>query len=195
MTLIIPIQSVSDVITNSSSELFVLNTKLPLDIIKEVLSAISCGFQDPIICTPELLEQDSDPDEVTYSRVLKDWFIDYNNINSVYSYKINQIIYSSDIYGNYRHSKLRSRLIQSVKSKYPNYEYYEILWNPEIFDQACKYIDKYEKTHKKIKITIAKDVRKLYGKILVLSDSDNTIPYESFGLIQSILNGKNYHLG
>ena len=46
---IIPIQSFSDIITNSSSELFVLNTNNTIQKVKEILSSITYGYIDPII--------------------------------------------------------------------------------------------------------------------------------------------------
>ena len=47
--IIIPIQSFSDIITNSSSELFVLNTNNTIQKVKEILNSITSGYQDPII--------------------------------------------------------------------------------------------------------------------------------------------------
>ena len=52
---VVEIQSFSDIITNSSSELFVLNTNNTIQKVKEILSSITYGYIDPIIFNLEKL--------------------------------------------------------------------------------------------------------------------------------------------
>lgn len=51
--LVLNVQSITDVITNSSSELFVLNTNTSLEDISKMLSTMTSGYLEPIIFTLE----------------------------------------------------------------------------------------------------------------------------------------------
>lgn len=44
-------------------------------------------------------------------------------------------------------------------------------------------------------ISKAEDVRRLDGKVLVVSNDDNSIPYDTWDKINSLFNGWNIHLG
>lgn len=44
-------------------------------------------------------------------------------------------------------------------------------------------------------VSTREDVRNLDGKVLVVSEDDNSIPYESWDKIRELFNGWNIHLG
>ena len=91
---IIPIQSFSDIITNSSSELFVLNTNNTIQKVKEILSSITYGYIDPIIFNLEKYNKWKEDDsfvsnlESTYFDTVRDWFTDLDDEDSLFEYRL-----------------------------------------------------------------------------------------------------------
>lgn len=100
MTLtVIPIQSVTDVITNSSSEVFVLDTDKTCEQVNEILEGITEGFDYPVIFHLEDYREwrkDTNKEEfgVSYSYpneifyIVRDWFVDPKNEEDMYLFKI-----------------------------------------------------------------------------------------------------------
>ena len=92
--IIIPIQSFSDIITNSSSELFVLNTNNTIQKVKEILNSITSGYQDPIIFNLESYNKWKEDDssvsnlESTYFNTVEDWLIDLDSEDSLFEYRL-----------------------------------------------------------------------------------------------------------
>ena len=91
---VIPIQSFSDIITNSSSELFVLNTNNTIQRVKEILSSITYGYIDPIIFDLEKYNKWKEDDsfvsnlENTYFDTVKDWLTDLDDEDSLFEYRL-----------------------------------------------------------------------------------------------------------
>jgi len=100
MKVIIPIHSVIDVITNSSTELFVCNTSKSLEVVKESLEVMIeaynklCGTEemysfDSMFCEPRVAT-DEDDEVIT----------DYSDYYSVPSVKIGETIIIEGAYDN-----------------------------------------------------------------------------------------------
>lgn len=230
----IKVQSVSDLITNSSSELFQLKTDYTLEEVNEILDGITSGYLPPIVFKlddyykamelyreqqPKLWEKylsgdnhewDKYDEEISkiypniniYSAV-NGWFFDEKDPEQIeYAYK-NYII-GVDSLGN---SKSNLNSIQKefrefvIKNNYKKHPTLSDFWSPWSIDE--KAFEKFKKTHPIPPVEELKEwsgyfygnVEDLDGCIFVLSESDNTIPYETWDLINSILNGTNYHLG
>ena len=199
--LIIPIQSISDVITNSSSEIFVLDTDKSISEVIEILEAITTGFQEPIKFNLKEFEE-TDFEEVeecdyfryydnTYYDVVRNNFVDLNDERSVYRDKLYRIYY----YDGYEElQRLIDEELDKITKESRNWYFYDVYTNPSCLKIAIDVIKKYEAEHGSVK-PVNDSIQSLDGKVLVLSESDNTIPYETFDVIDYVLNGKHYHLG
>lgn len=95
---IIPVQSVTDLITNSSSEVFILDTDKTCEQVNKVLEGITTGFRFPeIFHLKEYREWrrkiDNGELEVEYSypgtifTIVKEWFFDPKNEEDMYNFK------------------------------------------------------------------------------------------------------------
>lgn len=208
---IIPIQSFSDIITNSSSELFVLNTNNTIQKVKEILSSITSGYIDPIIFNLENYNKWKEDDsfvsnlENTYFDTVKDWFTDLDDEDSLFEYRLqafcNIMEYNSLEVCYFRENNIPFYIefmkfaktigLKSISS----FSIYR-----ENKEEECKeFFNRFEKSgnilpswwNPKEEDTI----QGLNGKVLLLSCDENSIPYESFDFINEILNGYNLHLG
>lgn len=198
----IKLQSCTDLITNSSSELFQLRTDLPLEQVKETLSTITSGYLEPVLFDlKEYREFKKNPDSNhpkfdIYSSV-DGWFYDPKDLDDIFTiYK-----YYLTNYSWYTKDSLQQEFAEFVnKHKY--------FINPErtyisphnIKDEAfSEFIDSHimpdvYTANKKANLYIA-SIEDLDGCILVLSENDNSIPYETWNDINTMFNGKDYHLG
>lgn len=130
--LAIPVQSISDLITNSSSEVFILDT------------GKTC-------------------EEVNY------------DINRVLAEEEDDTVDCIDWKTLHRHS----------------YWFKNALW-----DISKEFLKSYDGPRPTVwEISKAEDVRRLDGKVLVVSNDDNSIPYDTWDKINSLFNGWNIHLG
>lgn len=97
---IIPVQSVTDLITNSSSEVFILDTDKTCSQVNEVLNGITEGFAFPEIFHLDEYREwrkqiDSGEIETKYSYpgdifdIAKSWFYDPENEEDMYEFKRN----------------------------------------------------------------------------------------------------------
>jgi len=179
--LLISPHSVVDIITNSSSELFICDTEKSKEVIESYLremikfnnlenkyqTTYEEAFGDIIVV-----------DESNVVQIINEYVIGW----SFHSYKWNDVDRPPDLY------ELHSA---HAPYKYP-------------YDKNRKYNDAIrDAVDKKEEETKAKWLEKngekvkvhLMGNILVFSQSDNTIPFELFEIIESRLNAERIHLG
>ena len=209
--IIIPIQSFSDIITNSSSELFVLNTNNTIQKVKEILNSITFGYQDPIIFNLESYNKWKEDNssvsnlESTYFNTVEDWLIDLDSEDSLFEYRLqafcNIMEYNSLQVCYFRENNIPfytefMKFVKTIGLK--SAERFSIY--RENKKEECKeFFNQFEKSgnilpswwNPKEEDT----VQGLNGKVLLLSCDENSIPYESFDFINEILNGYNLHLG
>lgn len=229
----IKIQSVSDLITNSSSELFQLRTDHTLEEVNEILDGITSGYLPPIVfklddyykATELYREQEPKLREKYLSGDNSDWYIYEEEVSNIYpNIKIYNTISGwffdekdpKQIEQAYKHYVLGIDSLYNTKSilnsiqkefrefviknnykdpDFPNW------WNP--YNIEDKAFEEFKKIHpippieelEKYAGYYGQNIKNLDGCILVLSESDNSIPYETWDLINTLLNGINYHLG
>ena len=208
---VIPIQSFSDIITNSSSELFVLNTNNTIQKIKEILSSITSGYLDPIIFNLEKYNKWKEDNsfvsnlESTYFDTIEGWFTDLDDEDSLFEYRLrafcNIMEYNSLEVCYFKESNIPfytefMKFAKTIGLKSINsFSIYR-----ENKEEKCKeFFNQFEKSgnilpswwNPKEEDT----VQGLNGKVLLLSCDENSIPFESFDFINEILNGYNLHLG
>lgn len=208
---VIPIQSFSDIITNSSSELFVLNTNNTIQKVKEILSSITSGYIDPIIFNLEKYNKWKEDDsfvsnlENTYFDTVKDWFTDLDDEDSLFEYRLeafrNIMEYNSLEVCYFKESNIpfytefmKFAKTIGLKSINSSSIYRE---NKE---KECKeFFNQFEKSGNTLPSwwnpKEGDTIQGLSGKVLLLSRDENSIPFESFDFINEILNGYNLHLG
>ena len=209
--IIIPIQSFSDIITNSSSELFVLNTNNTIKKVKEILNSITSGYQDPIIFNLENYNKWKEDDsfvsnlENAYFDTIKDWFTDLDDEDSLFEYRLrafcNIMEYNSLEVCYFKESNIPfytefMKFAKTIGLKSINsFSIYR-----ENKEEKCKeFFNQFEKSGNTLPSwwnpKEEDTVQGLNGKVLLLSCDENSIPYESFDFINEILNGYNLHLG
>lgn len=208
---IIPIQSFSDIITNSSSELFVLNTNNTIQKVKEILNSITSGYIDPIIFNLENYNKWKEDDsfvsnlENTYFDTLKDWLTDLDDEDSLFEYRLqafcNIMEYNSLDVCYFRENNIPfytefMKFAKTIGLKSINsFSIYR-----ENKEEECKeFFNQFEKSGNTLPSwwnpKEEDTIQGLNGKVLLLSCNENSIPYESFDFINEILNGYNLHLG
>ena len=209
--IIIPIQSFSDIITNSSSELFVLNTNNTIQKVKEILNSITSGYQDPIIFNLESYNKWKEDNssvsnlESTYFNTVEGWLIDLDSEDSLFEYRLqafcNIMEYNSLQVCYFKENNI---LFYTEFMKFAKTIGLKSVQRFNIYrenkKEECKeFFNQFEKSgnilpswwNPKEEDT----VQGLNGKVLLLSCDENSIPYESFDFINEILNGYNLHLG
>ena len=208
---VIPIQSFSDIITNSSSELFVLNTNNTIQKIKEILSSITSGYIDPIIFDLEKYNKWKEDNsfvsnlESTYFDTIEGWFTDLDDENSLFDYRLqafrNIMEYNSLEVCYFKESNIPfytefMKFAKTIGLKSINsFSIYR-----ENKEEKCKeFFNQFEKSGNTLPSwwnpKEEDTVQGLNGKVLLCSCDENSIPYESFDFINEILNGYNLHLG
>ena len=208
---VIPIQSFSDIITNSSSELFVLNTNNTIQKIKEILSSITSGYLDPIIFNLEKYNKWKEDNsfvsnlESTYFDTIEGWFTDLDDENSLFDYRLqafrNIMEYNSLEVCYFKESNIPfytefMKFAKTIGLKSINsFSIYR-----ENKEEKCKeFFNQFEKSGNTLPSwwnpKEEDTVQGLNGKVLLRSCDENSIPYESFDFINEILNGYNLHLG
>ena len=208
---VIPIQSFSDIITNSSSELFVLNTNNTIQKVKEILSSITYGYIDPIIFNLEKYNKWKEDDsfvsnlENTYFDTVKDWLTDLDDEDSLFEYRLrafcNIMEYNSLEVCYFKESNIPfytefMKFAKTIGLKSINsFSIYR-----ENKEEKCKeFFNQFEKSGNTLPSwwnpKEEDTVQGLNGKVLLCSCDENSIPYESFDFINEILNGYNLHLG
>jgi hypothetical protein len=209
--IIIPIQSFSDIITNSSSELFVLNTDNTIQKVKEILSSITSGYIDPIIFNLENYNKWKEDDsfvsnlENTYFDTVKDWLTDLDDEDSLFEYRLrafcNIMEYNSLEVCYFRENNIPfyiefMKFAKTIGLESINrFSIYR-----ENKEEKCKeFFNRFENSDNTLPSwwnpKEEDTIQGLSGKVLLLSCDENSIPYKSFDFINEILNGYNLHLG
>lgn len=208
---IIPIQSFSDIITNSSSELFVLNTNNTIQKVKEILSSITYGYIDPIIFNLEKYNKWKEDDsfvsnlESAYFDTVRDWFTDLDDEDSLFEYRL-QAFCSIMEYNSLKvcYFKENNILFYTEFMKFAKTVGLKSIERFSIYredkEEKCKeFFNQFEKSGNTLPSwwnpKEEDTVQGLNGKILVLSEDENSMPFDSFDFINEVLNGYNIHLG
>ena len=171
------INSVSDVITNSSSELFVINDKnTTLDHLKNIINPILDGYYEPFVFNldtfrkwVESSEEDNSTDIDACFQTIYDWFIDLEYPSGL-TYYIRDTLYKLRLedYIKLENSLLKELYAELIK-KYSSYKEIEAFLQTYDEDKINKIIDYLLNTN------FEYDIRKLNGKIILLSEEENSI--------------------
>lgn len=175
------INSVSDVITNSSSELFVINDKnTTLDHLKNIINPILDGYYEPFVFNldtfrkwVESSEEDNSTDIDACFQTIYDWFIDLEYPSGL-TYYIRDTLYKLRLedYIKLENSLLKELYAELIKKYDTNYSSYKEI---EAFLQTYDE-DKINKiTDYLLNTNFEYDIRKLNGKIILLSEEENSI--------------------
>lgn len=240
--LVIPVQSVSDVITNSSSEVFILDTDKTCEEVNTILGTITSGFGYPEVFSlkdfrewRKKLRNGEIEDDWSYPgtifSIANGWFKDPEDEEDLLNLRMDFLFnpfetidygggfvvhgYSSD----YK-EPIQDTFIEYLNSNWDKvgYDINRVLAEEE--DDAVNSIDwetlrrhnywfqnaledvakEFLKNYDGPKPTVwdvceQEDVRKLDGKLLVVSTDENSIPYDTWDKINSLFNGWNVHLG
>lgn len=175
------INSVSDVITNSSSELFVINDKnTTLDHLKNIINPILDGYYEPFVFNldtfrkwVESSEEDNSTDIDACFQTIYDWFIDLEYPSGL-TYYIKDTLYKLRLedYIKLENSLLKelyAELIKKYDTNYSSYKEIEAFLQTYDEDKINKIIDYLLNTN------FEYDIRKLNGKIILLSEEENSI--------------------
>lgn len=175
------INSVSDVITNSSSELFVINDKnITLDHLKNIINPILDGYYEPFVFNldtfrkwVESSEEDNSTDIDACFQTIYDWFIDLEYPSGL-TYYIRDTLYKLRLedYIKLENSLLKelyAELIKKYDTNYSSYKEIEAFLQTYDEDKINKIIDYLLNTN------FEYDIRKLNGKIILLSEEENSI--------------------
>ena len=175
------INSVSDVITNSSSELFVINDKNnTLDNLKNIINPILDGYYEPFVFNldtfrkwVESSEEDNSTDIDACFQTIYDWFIDLEYPSGL-TYYIRDTLYKLRLedYIKLENSLLKelyAELIKKYDTNYSSYKEIEAFLQTYDEDKINKIIDYLLNTN------FEYDIRKLNGKIILLSEEENSI--------------------
>lgn len=175
------INSVSDVITNSSSELFVINDKnTTLDHLKNIINPILDGYYEPFVFNldtfrkwVESSEEDNSTDIDACFQTIYDWFIDLEYPSGL-TYYIRDTLYELRLedYIKLENSLLKelyAELIKKYDTNYSSYKEIEAFLQTYDEDKINKIIDYLLNTN------FEYDIRKLNGKIILLSEEENSI--------------------
>lgn len=228
--LVLDIQSTSDVITNSSSEVFILKTNKTCEEVNNILKSFTSGFRYPEIFHldeyrkwRETHEDDGKYHEETLYDYIRDFFIDpENDDDMIYYYK--EFLFNPWEYmkiGEHKYKtfgcncyhqinidfwKYLDNYTEEIKKIIPKYEPYKtyqefdydeynLRWN--IPGSIIKnFMDTYTKEiPRELELSKYDNVLNLNGKVLVLSEYDNSIPFDDFNKINELFNGYNKHLG
>lgn len=175
------INSVSDIITNSSSELFVINDKnTTLDHLKNIINPILDGYYEPFVFNldtfrkwVESSEEDNSTDIDACFQTIYDWFIDLEYPSGL-TYYIRDTLYKLRLedYIKLENSLLKelyAELIKKYDTNYSSYKEIEAFLQTYDEDKINKIIDYLLNTN------FEYDIRKLNGKIILLSEEENSI--------------------
>lgn len=175
------INSVSDVITNSSSELFVINDKnTTLDHLKNIINPILDGYYEPFVFNldtfrkwVESSEEDNSTDIDACFQTIYDWFIDLEYPSGL-TYYIRDTLYKLQLedYIKLENSLLKelyAELIKKYDTNYSSYKEIEAFLQTYDEDKINKIVDYLLNTN------FEYDIRKLNGKIILLSEEENSI--------------------
>ena len=187
-----------DVITNSSSEVFILNTERPLEEVKIILSKITSGYDTPVI----LKEGEGLLDK------LVSWGYLYRDFKK---YLIN-VAFLEDSLKNSWEDKIwenKDKINEIHSKKFPDSRFLSIYEESrnvldvyedrfEVDDLPEGLIEEFQEEHKSILPNeIPENLREstYSGKIGFISIDDNSIPYNTWDIINHLFDSINFHLG
>lgn len=240
--LVIPVQTVSDLITNSSSEVFILETGKTCEEVNTILNTFTSGFRHPEVFSlkdfrewRKKLRSGEIEDDWSYPgtifSIAEGWFMDPEDEKDVldlrmeFLFKPYQVIDLEDRHKTCVYSNKYKEPIHDAFVEYLNRNWsmvgglinqtlreegeetvdsmdwctlrknHYILESP-LYDIAKEFLESYNDPEPTVwNIGKHYDVRELDGKILVVSNDDNSIPYDTWDKINSLFNGWNVHLG
>jgi hypothetical protein len=213
--IIINAQSCIDVITNSSTELFVCDTDKTEELVDQILIEKSIGgyikpFKFDISTYRKIIELYDDVDRWNIETSeddfvkrnegyleLRGWVVDAESEKDIKEMRLTIIedgYYSySSVFGNHTESSYKNRIREYIGKEWnweKEHEIINIIYN-EILESDTKpyWWDKPNNYKKEI------TAQELEGKVLIISDGDNAIDYDRWDEINLVFNGHNYHLG
>lgn len=229
--LAVKVQSYTDLITNSSSELFQLRTDDTVEQVSETLSRITSGYCPPVLfryqdylkhrdeyeeLIDEIEERNGEdwkksweeelevrkqhPDLFIYY-IVSGWFFDKEDPEHVQDAYRNYLC-ADRLFGRKTMDNLQKEFqIFVLQNNYVDEE--ERRYPLTSYRVAEEAFTKFMETHEMPPLDEVKewsnysygDVEELDGCILVLSEEDNSIPYDTWDSIYEIYEGRNYHLG
>jgi hypothetical protein len=190
----IKIKNVSDVITNSSSEVFVFKTKKSPSEVFEQLKEFTSGF-----CLPEIFNYKKFLEDKTYRSDWQELEIHWKDTSDPCNV-LNELIemFSYD-WENYKDEPRFS-------SSYATYHKYFKKFKKECREKRLRnpnkedihqFLNKYS-TDTLIEMWTSgepRSIAKLDGRMIMFSEDENSIPIEDFERINNTFNGYNVHLG
>lgn len=203
--LIIKPHSFVDLITNSSSELFVCETKKSIDSVKEILEKIVRNHYD-ILGEPcpeiwgEVFQEKITTTEYT---IAPQQVADYKDYYEAIREKLEHEEAS-------KRRLLWEKFFGEAKFNWyapegtpvdtaQKYDEKRSAITRKIWDKQEKMLDSYITDKLGLAITTKSDlmwgIHQTKGDLMVLSAEDNSIPYECFSMIERVLNAQRYHLG
>lgn len=240
--LVIPVQTVSDIITNSSSEVFILDTGKTCEEVNTMLHTFTSGFSYPEVFSlkdfrewrkkvrsGEIEEDWSYPGSIF--SIAEGWFMDPEDKEDLLDLRMGflfepyQIIDSQSKYRTYVYSNKYREPIHDAFVEYLNNNWNRVggvinqtpeedgeetvgsmnwrtllknnyILEEPLYDIAKEFLENYNGPEPTAwNIGKRYDVRELDGKVLVVSNDDNSIPYDTWDKINSLFNGWNVHLG
>lgn len=234
--LVIPVQTVSDIITNSSSEVFILDTGKTCEEVDTMLHTFTSGFSYPEVFSlkdfrewrkkvrsGEIEEDWSYPASIF--SIANGWFFDPEDKEDLLDLRMGFLFEPQSKYRTYVYSNKYREPIHDAFVEYLNNNWNRVggVINQTLEEDGEETVDSMDwstllKNNYLLKDpldNIAKeflenyngpeptvwnagkrdDVRELDGKVLVVSNDDNSIPYDTWDKINSLFNGWNVHLG
>jgi len=204
---IINSHSIVDLITNSSTEIFVCKTQKTLDVVNEILKSNKelTGYEEPwIFNLDEFREwrkkekkrqnewnENSNAEEV-------DWDNKFSNIKG-YFYDIedkDDLIYLRKDYIKNKYSiKIQTGLLKYKERDKWIKGYQKIIQN--IYDEIKESKENSEWWNNPLKYYLYNNtpISELNGKIIIIGEGSNSIPFNQFEWIEDTFNAKSYHLG
>lgn len=240
--LVIPVQTVSDLITNSSSEVFILETGKTCEEVNTILNTFTSGFSYPEVFSlkdfrewrkklrsGEIEEDWSYPGSIF--SIANGWFFDPEDKEDLLDLRMGflfepcQIIDPQSKYRTYVYSNKYREPIHDAFVEYLNNNWNRVggvinqtleedgeetvdsmdwstllknnyLLKDPLDNIAKEFLENYNGPEPTVwNVGKRDDVRELDGKVLVVSNDDNSIPYDTWDKINSLFNGWNVHLG
>lgn len=237
-----PVQTVSDIITNSSSEVFILDTGKTCEEVNDILEGFTSGFNYPEVFSlkdfrewRKKLRNGEIEDDWSYPgsifSIADGWFKDPEDEEDLLNLRMDFLFDPFETidlggglivhgYGSSYKEPIQDAFIEYLNSNWDKvgYDVNRVLAEEE--DDAVSSIDwktlhrhnywfknaledvtkEFLKNYDGPKPTMwnvskREDVRELDGKVLVVSNDDNSIPYDTWDKINSLFNGWNVHLG
>lgn len=199
------IRSITDVITNSSTEVFLLETNKSLEEVERILGGLTTGYRPPEILTDKksgilgeisdfggCLYDDESKQEYMYSRLEHNFREDITKLWNEYvwenqEYLDQEIRKSYSYYSGVSKGKLKEFCADSL------YWYVDSI--PEDF--LPNFLEKVwaKPLPKFLEIPPELTFEYWKGKIGIIGEKDNSIPYDDFDKILSIFGGISFHLG